>query len=169
MDILETDDGKWDGTLRAFWRRIQGYSKCKFNDIKELPEKMPVEFRAHFATALIASPIKSTMEAMTETAKYASARAILDHNEITALRARVAELESGELTVPYVEVVDALVGMAWQYLEDIHGKIDHGFMSAGENAECVLNRLGLIQDNEIIEKAKNELQGTDWKPPEQKK
>ena len=94
MDILETDDGKWDGTLRAFWRRIQGYSKCKFNDIKELPEKMPVEFRAHFATALLASPVKSTIEAMTETAKDASARAILDHNEITALRARVAELES---------------------------------------------------------------------------
>jgi hypothetical protein len=56
-DILETDDGKWDGVIRAFWRRIQGYKKCEYNDIKELPDPLPVEFRAHFSTALLASPI----------------------------------------------------------------------------------------------------------------
>ena len=60
--ISETDDGKWDGTLRAFWRRLQGYGKCKYNDVKELPEKMPVEFRAYFATALLASPLKPWFE-----------------------------------------------------------------------------------------------------------
>lgn len=89
MDILETEDGKWDGVIRAFWRRIQGYKKCEFNDIKELPDPLPVEFRAHFATALLASPIKG----MTETAKEASNRAIADHNEIQTLRAKAASAD----------------------------------------------------------------------------
>lgn len=55
-NAFETDDGKWDGVIRAFWRRIQGYQKCEFNDIKDLPDPLPVEFRAHFATALLNAP-----------------------------------------------------------------------------------------------------------------
>jgi hypothetical protein len=62
MNLLETDDGKWDGVIRAFWRRIQGYKKCEYNDIKDLPDPLPVEFRAHFATALLVSPIRHEYE-----------------------------------------------------------------------------------------------------------
>lgn len=39
-----------NGFIRAFWRRIEMY-KDDFE--KELPEKMPVEFRAAFETASI--------------------------------------------------------------------------------------------------------------------
>lgn len=55
-NLLETDDGKWDGVIRAFWRRIQRFPDPKFNNQLELPDPLPCEFRAHFATALLAAP-----------------------------------------------------------------------------------------------------------------
>ena len=90
---IETGDGKWDGVIRAFWRRIQRIPEPKYNNQLELPDPLPCEFRAHFATALLASPINSIISAMTETAKEANARAIADNNEIQQLRAKVAELD----------------------------------------------------------------------------
>ncbi len=40
--------------VRAFWRRIEPH---KNNYGKELPKELPVEFRAHMATALLAPEI----------------------------------------------------------------------------------------------------------------
>ena len=60
--LLETDDGKWDGTLRAFWRRLlRASAKNMFWDKEEIPEDEMYIFRAHFATALLASPIKDVI------------------------------------------------------------------------------------------------------------
>lgn len=57
VNLSETDNGQWDGVIRAFWRRIQRFPVPKYNGQLELPDPLPMEFRAHFATALIASPI----------------------------------------------------------------------------------------------------------------
>lgn len=58
-DLLETDDGKWDGTIKALWRRLQGrHPSAEFWDMQEIPDDEMYIFRAHFATALLASPIK---------------------------------------------------------------------------------------------------------------
>lgn len=58
-DLLETDDGKWDATLMALWRRLQRtHSDIKFWNLSEIPEDEMYIFRAHFATALLASPLK---------------------------------------------------------------------------------------------------------------
>lgn len=42
-------DSDINGVIRAFWRRIEPF-KNDYN--KELPKDLPVEFRAHFNTAL---------------------------------------------------------------------------------------------------------------------
>jgi hypothetical protein len=58
-DLLETDDGKWDGTIKALWRRLQGrHPSAEFWNLSEIPDDEMYIFRAHFATALLASPIK---------------------------------------------------------------------------------------------------------------
>lgn len=58
-DLLETDDGKWDGTIKALWRRLQGrHPSAEFWELSEIPDDEMYIFRAHFATALLASPIK---------------------------------------------------------------------------------------------------------------
>ena len=51
------DHPDFENFIRAFWRRIEPYK----NDYgKELPEKLPVEFRAHMGTALLAFKAEST-------------------------------------------------------------------------------------------------------------
>jgi hypothetical protein len=53
----ETDDGKWDGVLRALWRRLQGrHPSAEFWNKAEIPDDEMYIFRAHFATALLAAP-----------------------------------------------------------------------------------------------------------------
>lgn len=54
-NLFETDDGKWDNTLRAFWRRINRSYK---STLLEIPDNEMYIFRAHFGTALTISPIK---------------------------------------------------------------------------------------------------------------
>ncbi len=53
VESLENDDlenhPKFEAFIRAFWRRIEIY---KDDYSKELPEKIPVEFRASMATAI---------------------------------------------------------------------------------------------------------------------
>lgn len=45
------ENPNFEAFIRAFWRRIEPYK----NDYdKELPEKLPVEFKAHMATAFLA-------------------------------------------------------------------------------------------------------------------
>ena len=46
---LDESHPKFEALVRAFWRRIDGY---KNDHGKELPSPLPVEFRAHMATAL---------------------------------------------------------------------------------------------------------------------
>lgn len=70
---------------------------------------------------------------------------------------RIAELEKdAERPVPYHKVVEALTLMAWQYLENHDGFIDHQYMSAGEATTEVLEKLGIIQDDLILEKFKED-------------
>jgi len=52
-DLSEHPD--FENFIRAFWRRIYVY-KDKYG--KELPEELPVEFRASMATALLAFKFK---------------------------------------------------------------------------------------------------------------
>lgn len=47
---IEVDPDKLDVFIRAFWRRVNAYKNLYD---KELPEKMPVEFRANMETALL--------------------------------------------------------------------------------------------------------------------
>lgn len=57
--LLETDDCKWDATLKALWRRLQRHKNgADFWSESEIPEDEMYIFRAHFATALMASPLK---------------------------------------------------------------------------------------------------------------
>jgi hypothetical protein len=58
--------------------------------------------------------------------------------------------------VPYYAVVCALVWMCQQYLERDDGRIDHRFMSAGEAACTVLERLGLLVDDRLIDNSDDE-------------
>lgn len=54
----------------------------------------------------------------------------------------------------YHELVNALVGMACQYLEDnIDGNLSDNFVSAGEETIDILENLGLVKDNKIIPEA----------------
>ena len=46
---MEIEQGTVDGIARAFWRRIEPF---KLNFGKELPKDLPIEFKAHMATAL---------------------------------------------------------------------------------------------------------------------
>lgn len=47
---LNEDHPQFENFIRAFWRRIEPYK----NDFaKELPEELPVQFRANMATALL--------------------------------------------------------------------------------------------------------------------
>ena len=55
----------------------------------------------------------------------------------------------------YWEVVEALLGMACQYLEDADGKLDEGCFSASEGAVDVLTRLGLVQEGALLDDAFN--------------
>lgn len=48
--ILNDDDPRLEGFIRAFWRRIEPY---KDDYGRELPRTIPVEFKAHMITALM--------------------------------------------------------------------------------------------------------------------
>lgn len=53
----------------------------------------------------------------------------------------------------YWELVDALVGMACQYLEDADGQLDEGCVSASEIAVAVLQQLGLVKNGALVNDA----------------
>lgn len=55
----------------------------------------------------------------------------------------------------YHELVDALTGMACQYLQRDDGTLDDDAVSAGEIGIDVLSRLGLIRDGKLINEAFN--------------
>ena len=52
----------------------------------------------------------------------------------------------------YVDMVDALVGMACQYM-GCNGQIDHCGDQASETALEILTELGLVKNNELIDEA----------------
>jgi hypothetical protein len=54
-----------------------------------------------------------------------------------------------------IELVDALLGMACQYLEDSKGFLQCDYVSASEQCIDVLTRLELIKDGKIIGDAYN--------------
>jgi hypothetical protein len=58
--------------------------------------------------------------------------------------------------VPYYAVVCALVWMCQKYLERDDGRINHQFMSAGEAACTILERLGLLVDDRLIDNSDDE-------------
>lgn len=53
----------------------------------------------------------------------------------------------------YYELVDALVGMACQYMEDEHGMLNDDCVSAGEDALDILNRLGVVDGRRLVKEA----------------
>ena len=106
-NILETDDGKWDGVIRAFWRRIQGYKKCEYNDVKDLPDPLPVEFRAHFATALLASPIRASLSANEQDAIDAERYRFLRNADLTVMNTPCIAIQKTEKSGKLVNGEDA--------------------------------------------------------------
>ena len=51
----------------------------------------------------------------------------------------------------YEDILDALEGMALQYLSDVDGNImTHDFMIAGENCLDVLQRLGKVKSDDGV-------------------
>jgi hypothetical protein len=73
-------------------------------------------------------------------------QAIIQCKISDVLRQQLAEQTSETLPVPYWAVVYALTAMTKQYLQRDDGTIFHQFMSAGEAATEVLERLGILTD-----------------------
>jgi hypothetical protein len=55
-NLFETDDGKWDNTIKAFWRRL--VRSLQLKETEDIPDNRMYLFRAHFCTSLMVSPIK---------------------------------------------------------------------------------------------------------------